>query len=66
MALLSELPPLLSSFSSRMDYLYCKAAVYQGARVGFHTEVSTPSLLATQTRTQGPISAVNVTKSILE
>ena len=66
-SILEGLPLMFEAFSSRMVYLYCKASVYRGARVGFHTEISTHSLTpASSTRAQGPISAVNITKSIME
>ena len=59
-SILEDLPSLFEALSSRMEYLYCKASVCHGAR---HTETLTP---VAPTRGQGPISAVNITKSIAE
>ena len=59
-SILESLPSLFEALSSRMEYLYCKTSVCQGAR---HTETLTP---VPPTRGQGPISAVNITKSIAE
>ena len=58
-SLLAELPEVLQAFSSRVDYLYCWASYYQGARVGPGDGVS--GLVSQQSIS---ISAVNVTKSI--
>ena len=59
-SILDCLPPLFEALSSRMEYLYCKASVCHGAR---QTQTLTP---VPPTRGQGPISAVNITKSIAE
>ena len=59
-SILEGLPSLFEALSSRMEYLYCKASVCNGAR---HTETLTPVV---PTKGQGPISAVNITKSIAE
>ncbi len=62
--LLQHLPAIFRSLSARVDYLHCRASVYQGARVGFHVEVSSHSVVGA--KAQGPISAVNITRSIRE
>lgn len=56
--LFSILPPLFQMLHDRVSYLYCRSCDYQGARVG--EEISTRTV-----PTQGPISAINVTKDIL-
>ena len=62
--LLAELSEFFTSLTKRTDYLFCHSAQLQGARVGSHPEVApSPSLVKSG---GAPISAVNVTKSILE
>ena len=56
--LLAELPKVLDLFSTRVEYLCCRRS-----RTGAHSEV--PKAGA-DCQPQGPISAVNVTRSIME
>ena len=62
--LLAELSEFFMSLTKRTDYLFCHSVQMRGARVGSHPEVApSPSLLKPS---GAPISAVNVTRSILE
>eukprot|EP00731_Ephydatia_muelleri_P024678 Em0016g949a len=59
--LLAELPKVLDFFSTRVEYLCCKA--HQRSRTGPDSEVPKGG---TYSQSQGPISAVNITRSIME
>ena len=60
---MDSLPVVFKACSTRVEYLHCSMAAHKvPSKVGFLTE---PSSTAAGTTT-APISAVNVTKSILE
>ena len=59
---MKSLPVVFKACSTRVEYLYCSVTTRKApSKVGFLTEPAT-----TSGTTTAPISAVNVTKSILE